>query len=346
MASSTESPGTGLVFTSDDQPGIVRTKRGRGFSYRMPDGAPVKDRAILDRIRALAIPPAYTQVWICLKTNGHLQATGRDARGRKQYRYHADYRAAQDLAKFSRLVNFGERLPIIREQVDSAMRSNGTRAKCVIATIVYLLDSTTIRIGNPVYAADNGSFGLTTLRQRHVRLDASTIRFRFKGKSGRKWDLSVRNRRVARIIRGLQELPGQDLFSYVDGGGVKPVSSNDINGYLREIGGEDFSAKDFRTWHGTVLAAVSLAQMRQGEVEMKPEAAIRQALVDVSAVLHNTPTVCRQSYVHPAVFDAYRDDHPMFTTMALPHEPANGAPHFAGAERDVLAFIKTIAASG
>lgn len=342
MASKTDSPGKGLVFTSDDQVGIARVKRGRGFSYHLPDGSLMKDRDTLDRIRALAIPPAYVDVWICKKANGHLQATGRDARGRKQYRYHADYRAAQDTAKFSRLIGFGERLPLIRERIDAAMRLRGNQLERVCATIIHLLDSTAIRIGNPVYAADNGSFGLTTLRRRHVKLDASKIRFRFSGKSGRKWDLSVNNRRVARVIRGLQELPGQELFRYVDGDVVKPVHSEDINEYLREISGGEFSAKDFRTWHGTVLAAVSLAQLRQSDPEMKPDVAIRKAVAEVAAILHNTPTVCRQSYVHPALLEAYRDEHPLFLKMVLPHQPVTGPPHFAAAEHDVLAFMKKI----
>jgi len=338
MSDTKSNTGT-LAYTSDDQPGMSRVRRGKGFSYHTAEGALVRDRKTLDRIRALAIPPAYSDVWICLKANGHIQAIGRDAKGRKQYCYHPAYRAAQDGEKFARLVRFGERLPKIRAQIAKDMQARSTRLGCVVATIIYLLDSTAIRIGNVSYAQQNGSFGLTTLRHRHVDLDASTIRFRFKGKSGRKWDLSVHNRRVARVLRGLQELPGQELFCYLDKGEVKPVSSDDINRYLREIGGDGFSAKDFRTWHGTVLAAVALAQLRQDDPAQKPQAAIRQAMIEVAAALQNTPTVCRQSYVHPALLEAFAHDHPMFTAMTLPYQTASAPSHFAPAERDVLEFL-------
>ncbi|GGB54751.1 DNA topoisomerase IB [Blastomonas aquatica] len=306
----------GLVYTQDDTPGITRVKRGRGFSYHRPDGALIKDDKTLDRIRMLAIPPAYQNVWICPKPNGHVQATGRDARNRKQYRYHPDYRAAQDQAKFSRLALFGAALPAIRAQLDADLRARSTSRRCVIATIILLLDSTAIRIGNAMYAQQNRSYGLTTLRHRHVSLESSTIRFRFAGKGGRKWDVSLRNRRVARVIRGLQDLPGQQLFRYLDGDTVRAITSDDINGYLREIGGEDFSAKDFRTWSGTVTAAVALAELHQLEEPPKVAAAIKLAVLAASQALQNTPTICRKSYIHPAVFDTYSIDQALFAKMA------------------------------
>lgn len=296
-------------------PGLYRVKRGRGFSYHDSKGAVVRDRATRARIAALAIPPAYTDVWICPDPNGHLQATGRDARGRKQYRYHPAFRAQQEQAKFARLAKFGQRLPAIREQVEKDISANGTSRRCVMATIIHLLDCTAIRIGNALYARQNRSYGLTTLHCRHVRLEASTIRFRFNGKGGRKWDVSLRHRRVAKVLRGLQELPGQQLFRYRDGDDLRSVTSDDINAYLREIGGDDFSAKDFRTWCGTVTAVAALAEMRQQEQPPATEAAIRAAVTAAADALQNTPAICRQSYIHPGVFDAYRDDHAAFRKM-------------------------------
>lgn len=305
-----------LVFTQDDSPGIRRVRRGRGFSYHDSNGKVIRDKAARARFAALAIPPAYTDVWICSDPNGHLQATGRDARGRKQYRYHLAFRARQDAAKFARLGKFGARLPDLRAQIEKDISARCTSRRCVIATIIHLLDSTAIRIGNAPYAKQNRSYGLTTLRSRHVALDASAIRFRFTGKGGRKWDVSLRHRRVAKVLRGLQELPGQDLFRYRDGDELRTVTSDDINAYLREIGGDDFSAKDFRTWCGTVTAMAALCDLRQQDAPPATEAAIRAAVATAADALGNTPTICRQSYIHPAVLDAYREDHAAFRRTA------------------------------
>lgn len=334
MASAAVQPRTaagGLVYTQDDEPGFRRVKRGRAFSYHRCDGTLIKDGKTLARIRALGIPPAYSDVWICAVEDGHLQATGRDARGRKQYRYHPDFRAAQDEAKFSRLARFGATLPEMRSQISTDIGARSTTRRCVIATIIHLLDSTSIRIGNTLYAQQNRSFGLTTLRNRHVSLEAATVRFRFNGKGGRKWDVSVRDRRVARVIRGLQELPGQQLFRYLDGDTIRTVTSGDINAYLREISGDDFSAKDFRTWSGTVTAAAMLAGLRQQDEPPAAASAIKQAVDAASQALRNTPAICRKSYIHPAVFDAFREDHAVFSRM-LPDE----------AEAEVLLLLQAL----
>ena len=301
-----------LVFTQDDMPGITRKRRGKGFSYHDSNGRLIRDKAVRKRIDSLAIPPAYQDVWICADPNGHLQATGRDARGRKQYRYHPAYREQQDTAKFARLASFGAKLPAIREQVERDISTRGTSRTCVMATIIHLLDCTAIRIGNALYAKQNRSYGLTTLHCRHVALEASQIRFRFNGKGGRKWDVSLRHRRVAKVLRGLQELPGQQLFRYRDGDELRSVTSDDINAYLRELGGEDFSAKDFRTWCGTVTAFSALCELRQQDEPPTAEKAIREAVARAADALGNTPTICRQSYIHPEILEAYREDETLF----------------------------------
>ncbi|PXW76333.1 DNA topoisomerase-1 [Blastomonas natatoria] len=306
------SAGDTLVFTSDDMPGITRKRRGKGFSYHDSKGRLIRDKAVRKRIESLAIPPAYEMVWICPDPNGHLQATGRDARGRKQYRYHSAYREQQDAAKFARLASFGAKLPAIRERVERDISTRGTSRPCVLSTIIHLLDCTAIRIGNALYAKENRSYGLTTLHCRHVALEASQIRFRFNGKGGRKWDVSLRHRRVARVLRALQELPGQQLFRYRDGDELRSVSSDDINAYLREIAGEDFSAKDFRTWCGTVTAFSALCELRQHDEPPATEAAIRTAVASAADALGNTPTICRQSYIHPEILEAYREDETLF----------------------------------
>lgn len=301
-----------LVYTSDDMPGITRQRRGKGFSYHDSKGRLIRDKAVRKRIDSLAIPPAYEQVWICADPNGHLQATGRDARGRKQYRYHPAYREQQDAAKFARLASFGSKLSAIRERVEKDLSTRGTSRQCVLATIIHLLDCTAIRIGNALYAKENRSYGLTTLHCRHVALEASQIRFRFNGKSGRKWDVSLRHKRVAKVLRGLQELPGQQLFRYKDGEELRAVSSDDINAYLRDIAGEDFSAKDFRTWCGTVTAFSALCAIRQLDEPPATETAIREAVAHAADALGNTPTICRQSYIHPQVLEAYREEDAAF----------------------------------
>lgn len=296
----------GLAYVSDDRPGIARRKQGRYFAYFKPDGSRVTDEKTLERIRALAIPPAYTDVWISPRANGHIQATGRDAKGRKQYRYHAKFRATRDSSKYEHMLDFAEALPAIRERVDADMRRHGLPREKVLATIVHLLETTMIRVGNADYAKQNKSFGLSTLRNRHVDIDGAELRFAFKGKSGKAWNVSIRDRRVARIVKSIQELPGQHLFQYLDEAGERcEVSSTDVNAYLREISGADITAKDFRTWTGTVLTALTLANAEPAENERGIKARLKEAICGVAAALGNTPAVCRKAYIHPEVIEAF-----------------------------------------
>jgi DNA topoisomerase-1 len=296
----------GLRYVNDDKPGIRRERSGDGFRYLDARGATVDDEASLKRIKSLAIPPAWTEVWICPQANGHLQATGRDARGRKQYRYHAKWREVRDEVKYERMIKFGQALPAIRREVDRALKLPGLPREKVLATIVYLLEATMMRVGNEEYARTNNSFGLTTLRRRHVRIDGSDVEFRFRGKSGVYHKVKVHDRRLARIIQRTRDLPGQDLFEYIDDDGeTRTVDSSDVNDYLRTISGEDYTAKDFRTWSGTVLAAMALQEFEKFDSETQARKNIVRAIESVAERLGNTPSVCRKCYVHPAVLDAY-----------------------------------------
>ncbi|CAN7341165.1 DNA topoisomerase IB [Massilia sp. LjRoot122] len=298
----------GLRYVLDDRPGIRREKQGDGFRYLDAGGDPVTDEATLGRIKSLVIPPAWTDVWICPQANGHLQATGRDARGRKQYRYHPKWRAVRDEVKYERMLNFGQALPAIRKEVDRALSLPGLPREKVLATIVYLLEATMMRVGNEEYARTNKSFGLTTLRNRHVKVDGSDVEFRFRGKSGVYHKVQVHDRRLARIIRRARDLPGQELFQYVDDQGeTHSIDSSDVNDYLRAITGEDYTAKDFRTWSGTVLAALALQEFEKFDSEAQAKKNIVRAIESVAEKLGNTPTVCRKCYVHPVVLDAYLD---------------------------------------
>lgn len=335
MPASTEAP---LVYVTCAEPGIRRLKRGRGFSYVNPDGSQVRDETVLARIRALAIPPAYTDVWICLEPRGHIQATGRDQRGRKQYRYHKDWHGSQDASKFARLAEFGRVLPQLRAIVSEHMGRRGNSREKVLAAVVDLLDRTLIRVGNAEYAKGNDSYGLTTLQNRHVALKGAELHFRFKGKSGKVWQLRISDRRIARIVREIQDLPGQDLFQYIDEEGqVRDVTSADVNGYIRAIAGEEASAKDFRTWNGTVLAARALAAA--GAFTSKREAAskVKAALSEVADRLGNTVTVCRASYVHPAIIEAYLAGRPC--PMPETAEPADSG--LSAEEQAVLRFLES-----
>jgi len=296
----------GLRYVSDDKPGIRREKQGDGFIYLDKDGAVVDDEATLARIKALVIPPAWTEVWICPSANGHLQATGRDAKQRKQYRYHAKWRSVRDEVKYERMLNFGQALPQIRRTVDAALKLPGLPREKVLATIVRLLEVTMMRIGNEEYARTNKSFGLTTLRARHVKVDGKEIDFNFRGKSGVFHTIHLEDRRLAKIIAKTRELPGQDLFQYVDEDGERhAIDSGDVNDYLRTITGEDYTAKDFRTWSGTVLAALALHEFEKFDSEAQAKKNIVRAIESVAERLGNTPTICRKCYVHPAVIDAY-----------------------------------------
>lgn len=314
----------GLRYVSALKPGITRVRAGAEFRYVGPDGEPVRDEEELKRIRALAIPPAWEDVWISPLANGHLQATGRDARGRKQYRYHPRWRAIRDEVKYDRMIDFARALPKLRERRDNDLRLPGLPREKVIAAVVGLLETTLIRVGNEEYARANKSFGLTTLRSKHANVDGSEIRFRFRGKSGKEHEIGIRNQRLARVVKRCQELPGQELFQYVDGDGAPlTVGSADVNAYLREVTGQDFTAKDFRTWAGTVLAALVLAEYGPAESEAQARKNIVRAVEWVAHRLGNTPAVSRKSYVHPAVIEAY-DDGELVETVQ--RELAKGVP--------------------
>lgn len=298
----------GLRYVNDEQPGLHRKGKPGAFQYVDADGERVRDDDTLERIRKLVIPPAWTDVWICKYAHGHLQATGRDVRGRKQYRYHARWRELRDESKYERMLSFGKALPAIRKAVDAGLKLPGLPREKVLATIVFLLEATMMRIGNEEYARDNQSFGLTTLRERHVRLDGTKVQFRFRGKSGVHHSVEVQDRRLANIIRRTLDLPGQELFHYVDDDGeTHTVGSADVNEYLQSIAGEDYTAKDFRTWSGTVLAAVALLEYEKFDSEAQAKKNIVQAIEAVSKKLGNTPTICRKCYVHPAVLESYLD---------------------------------------
>ncbi len=295
----------GLVYSTDDEPGIRRRRKGKGFDYVGPDGKLIRDPDVLDRIRSLAIPPAWEEVWVSTRPRGHLQATGRDARGRKQHRYHARWREVRDADKFDRMVRFGAVLSRIRRRAARDLRRPGLPKEKVVATIARLLDTSYIRIGNEEYAKQNNSFGLTTLRGRHVDVKGSTVRFLFKGKSGVEVSVGVTDRRVARVIKRCDELPGQNLFQYLDDGERRQVTSDDVNAYLREVSGEDVTAKDFRTWAATVLAACALRDAAGFESESDARRKVVEAIDGVARKLGHTRAVCRRSYVHPAVIDTF-----------------------------------------
>jgi DNA topoisomerase-1 len=298
----------GLVYVSDEERGIRRERKGDGFAYYKPNGDPLTDEAALERIRKLAIPPAYADVWICPKANGHLQATGRDARGRKQYRYHPQFRELRESTKYEHMMAFARALPAIRAQLSAHMALRGLPREKVLATVVHLLETTLIRIGNDDYARENRSYGLTTLRNPHVKVEGAQLRFQFKGKSGKTWRLQVRDRRIARIVRACQELPGQRLFQYQDEAGeIREVTSADVNAYLKEITGEDITAKDFRTWAGTVLAALALQEFEAFDSQATQKKNLKAAIERVAARLGNTPTICRKCYIHPEVLNAYAE---------------------------------------
>ncbi len=293
-------PAPALSFSSDDQHGWRRTKRGKGFSYTDPDGKR-PSASDLTRIQALVIPPAWTDVWICSDGNGHIQATGRDEKGRKQYRYHDLWTAHRSATKFDTLAGFARVLPTLREQVERDLRRRTFGYERVVASIVWLLDNSMIRVGNPAYARDNKSFGLTTLRNRHVDITGSTMHFQFKGKSGKEWRLQLADRRISNILKSLQDLPGQHLFQYMDEDGRHSISSRDVNDYIGEFAGPGFTSKHFRTWAATVRAFGLFSETGLPETKAAQSRAINAVIDQVAAKLGNTRSVCRQCYVHPAV---------------------------------------------
>ena len=296
----------GLNYVSDDRPGYTRKARNGEFEYLDTQGKRIRDEQRLLRIKRLAIPPAWTNVWICPSPTGHIQATGRDARRRKQYRYHERWREVRDENKFDRLAAFAKALPKIRRRIAKDLKLRGLPREKVLATVVRLLERTFIRIGNEEYARENKSFGLTTIKNRHVSVRGPHLRFRFRGKSGRQHEVDMTDRRIAKIVSKCQDLPGQDLFQYVsDDGEPRNVTSQDVNDYLREITNENFSAKDFRTWAGTVLAAIALTAQSEFETKKQAKANLKTAICAVARLLGNTPGVCRKCYVHPAILEAY-----------------------------------------
>ncbi len=298
----------GLRYVSDDQPGYSRKPCGKKFAYFDTQGNEIKDETRILRLNRLAIPPAYQDVWICPSPEGHLQATGRDDRGRKQYRYHERWRTQRDENKYEKMIVFGQALPKIRRRIDRDLKRRGLPREKVLATVVQLLEKTFIRIGNEEYAKENKSFGLTTMRGRHVDVKGENLRFHFRGKSGIEHDIDVNDRRVAKIVKKMQELPGQEVFQYLDDAGEKHhVTSDDVNAYLREITGEEFTAKDFRTWAGTVMAAMALQSQELFENNSQAKKNVKAAISAVAKMLGNTPTVCRKCYVHPAVLETYLD---------------------------------------
>jgi DNA topoisomerase-1 len=333
----------GLRYVTDAAPGIRRRRRGRGFTYFGPDGQVITDPAELARFRKLAIPPAWTDVWICPLPSGHLQVTARDARGRKQYRYHQAYREIRDETKFGRMIAFSEILHVVRERVERDIALPELARDKVLATVVWLLERTLIRVGTDEYARTNGSFGLTTLRRRHVAVSGAKLRFEFRGKSGVAHSVAVTDRRISRIVQRCQELPGQELFQYLgDDGRRQTVAADDINEYLRRITGREVTAKDFRTWAGTMLAAAALREIGPGASEKQSKANVVRAIDQVAKRLGNTRAVCRKYYVHPALIEAYMEG------FVLPPPPPDdgarrgedGTPALRRDEAAVVALLR------
>ena len=298
----------GLRYVSDAMPGIKRIASGKQFRYVRPDGKPLRDAETLTRIRSLVVPPAWTDVWICPVETGHIQVTARDARGRKQYRYHRRWREVRDETKYEKLATFGRALPLIRRKVDADLGRPGLPREKVLAAVVRLLESTFMRVGNEKYARDNGSFGLTTLRNQHVRIEGPRIKFHFRGKSGKQHAIELDDKRLAGIIRRCRDLPGYELFQYLDDDGTPhTVDSGEVNDYLRSLTGEDYTAKDFRTWAGTVLAALALQEYEKFESAAQAKKNVVRAIEAVAAQLGNTPSICRKCYIHPRIINMYLD---------------------------------------
>jgi len=312
---------SGLRYVNDDTPGISRTRDHGDFIYTDSDGKIIHDNAILARIKALAVPPAWEDVWICPWPNGHIQATGRDARERKQYRYHARWRSVRDEVKYQRMISFAKVLPQIRKCLEHDLKRPGMSKQKILATVIYLLQATLMRVGNDEYARSNQSFGMTTLRNRHVKVDGADIKFHFRGKSGVQHTIKLHDPYMVRIVRKLLDLPGQDLFQYVDEAGeTHTIGSGDVNDYLHEITGEDYTAKDFRTWAGTVLAALALNEFKQFDSQAQAKKNVVQAIEHVAMKLGNTPTICRKCYVHPDVISSYLDGVTMGTLKQQVHD--------------------------
>jgi DNA topoisomerase-1 len=329
-----------LRYVTDAMPGIRRVRAGRSYFYRDADGKPVRDPDELRRIRALVIPPAWTDVWICPIPNGHLQATGRDARGRKQYRYHPRWRQVRDESKYEHMLEFARVLPRIRERVERDLSRPGLPRDKVLAALVRLLETTYVRVGNDEYARENNSFGLTTMRDRHATIDGSTVRFKFVGKSGKQHDIDLHDRRLASVVKRCRDVPGQRLFQYVeDDGERRTVDSTDVNDYLREITGADVTAKDFRTWYGTVLAALALQELEAVDSTQVKQNVV-QAIESVAQRLGNTPAICRKCYVHPEILNAYMDGDLLREFKELAQDVETSAQDLSDDEERVLTLLQ------
>ena len=331
----------GLRYVTDGLSGITRKRAGAGWTYFEPDGTRIRDAEKRRRIDALAIPPAWTDVWICPDPDGHIQVTARDARGRKQYRYHADYRAARDRSKFRRMIEFSEALPKLREKIERDLRGEELSRRQIIATVIWLLDRTLIRVGNDEYARQNRSFGLTTLRRRHVEVKGAMLRFSFRGKSGIEHDVSITDRRLARIVQRCQDLPGTEIFQYIDAFGRRQtVSSDDVNERLREMSGRDITAKDFRTWGGTMHAAIALRAMGPPASRREADRNIVRAIDLVAERLGNTRAVCRKYYVHPALIEGYLLGRTAKASLEAPGRGERRGRKTAALRRDEVAVLQ------
>lgn len=333
----------GLQYVSDNEDGYRRKPRGKGFIYIDSSEKPITDKNLLARFESLIIPPAWENVWICKLGNGHIQATGRDAKGRKQYIYHTRWEEISNSNKFNLMIKFGESLPLIRAKVNEDLKKHSLSREKVLAILVSLLEETLIRIGNPEYLKQNGSYGLTTLRNRHTSVNGSRLRFIFKGKSGKQWEVDIQNKRLARLVKQCQELPGQQLFQYIDQDGkVQSVGSADVNSYLKEIIGLDFTAKDFRTWGATVLAAKELKRLGPMQSETDGKKKIIETVKTVSTALNNTPSVCRKYYIHPEIITSFTDGSLFEQIQSAYSEATNSSPFGLDAEESaVLNILRT-----
>ncbi|WP_187261539.1 DNA topoisomerase IB [Pontibacter beigongshangensis] len=333
----------GLRYTSDEKPGITRRKSGKGFYFEDAKGERVSDEKTLERISKLVIPPAWTDVWISPHSKGHLQATGRDDKGRKQYMYHPEWQKARSLTKFGRMIQFGKSLPRLRQQIETDINSRKLDKRRVTAVVLSLLDNALIRIGNRAYAKSNKSYGLTTLRDRHVQINGSQLKFSFRGKKGVEHEVDLKDRRLARLVKKCKDIPGYDLFQYYDEDGQRQtLESGDVNAYLREATAHDFTAKDFRTWGGTVRMVECLEQVLDENPELGKEKSIKESVKMVARSLGNTPTVCSKYYIHPEVVNLFRED----KLMQYLRRHDAGKPsteNLSGTEELVLKMLQKVA---
>jgi DNA topoisomerase-1 len=332
----------GLVYVCPEQPGIKRLKSGQGFRYVTPDGKTVTDKITLGRIKRLAIPPAWSDVWICTKDNGHLQAIGKDARGRKQYRYHPRWREVRDENKYNRMLDFAKALPKIRVRIEKDLQRPDLPREKVLATVIKILETGLIRVGNDEYARENKSYGLTTMQDRHAAINGSTIRFQFRGKSGKYHKIEIQDRRLAKIVANCQAIPGQELFQYIDEDGQPhDVTSTDVNEYLREITHSDFTAKDFRTWGGTVLAAMALQEFEKFDSKAQAKKNLVRAIEAVAQRLGNTPAICKKCYIHPLILNSYLDGTMLETFEKRAEQQLSSRAHALKPEEEtVLKFLR------